>query len=122
MLCLLSLLFTFLFSTPKPADNALKLKLKSIFKKHGDRLVSLVDEEFINSTQLVYIKDFEDLVRIADDVCRPIFYRCKDASNDIYTFCVLDERYIYVLQLSEANEEAVTLDNNASQPKMFIRY
>lgn len=98
-ICIFSLLFIFFFTESKPKDNALQLKLKNIFKKHGDRLVRLVDEQSISMVQLVLVEDFEDLVRIADDVGKPIFYRDKENTNEISTFYVFDGGYVYVLKL-----------------------
>jgi hypothetical protein len=120
-----SLLFTLLFTEVKPAGDVLQLKLKRIFKDHGDRLVRLVDEKFIGMVDLVYVKEFEDLVRIADDVGRPIFYKDREDISGISTFYVLDDRYVYTLELKDDTQVAITIEEGELHPSksgMFIRF
>lgn len=125
VICVLALLFLLFGAYNKPSDNPLQLKLKKIFKNHGDRLVRLVNENLIGMVQLINVKEFEDLVRIADDIGRPIFYRDREDTNEISTFYVFDEKYIYILQLKEAGQTAVTQDKEFEPPAssaMFVRY
>lgn len=120
---ILLLLFIFFITDSRPKDTELQLKLKNIFKKHGDRLVRLTDEKSISMVQLVQVKDFEDLVRIADDIGRPIFYTDKENTDEISTFYVFDEKYVYVLQLMETNMEMPIEGENEkpSDPLMILR-
>lgn len=123
--CLLALLFILLGTASKPSDNPLQKKLKNIFKNHGDRLVRLTNENLIGFVQLVHVKEFDDLVRIADDIGRPIFYKHYEDINDISTFYVFDDKYVYIFQLKEAGQAAITMDKECEASRnsgMFVRY
>lgn len=122
---LLVLTFLILGTSAKQLDSALQIKLKKIFKNHGDRLVQLKGENLLGAAQLLHVREFDDLVRIADDIGRPIFYKQNKASNDISTFYVFDEKYVYLLELNEAVDATVAVDGELEfnlKSGMIIRY
>ena len=98
-LCAVLLLLMFIFTKPYTIDSPLQKKLKQVFKSHGSRMVGLGSETSINANEFIEISSMEDLVKIADDVGRPIMYRKSSNPEDIYYFYVIEENNIYVLDI-----------------------
>lgn len=76
-------------------------KLKKIFKKHGTRLVALNSEIVAGYDLQSNVHSMDDLVRISDELGRPIIYQHSDHYKDRLTFWVMDEDRYYVYELEE---------------------
>lgn len=87
--------------------DPLEKMLKQIFKKHGDRLVALNNDDLINTVNASEVKSIDDLVRIADEIGKPIMYKYSSDYNEIKRFYITDENDIYVLDI----DNIVTNDN-----------
>ncbi|WP_352420630.1 DUF5305 domain-containing protein [Proteiniborus sp.] len=74
--------------------------LKQIFKKHGDRLVALNSNPAVTLEGAVMVKSIDDLVRIADEVGKPIMYKYRPDYKEINKFYVTNEEEIYILDLN----------------------
>ena len=82
-------------------DNFTK-SLNKIFKKHGSRLVALnssIPESFKDYNN---VKAIDDLVRIADEIGKPIMYKYSAAPKEITQFYVWDENQLFIFDLNEA--------------------
>lgn len=75
--------------------------LKKIFKKHGDRFVALNTEITTSFENTSTVKSMDDLVRIADELGKPIMYKYSEDYRDITRFYVVNEDQIYMLDLSD---------------------
>lgn len=93
------LVFMILFTKPYTIDSPLQKKLKKVFKSHGSRMVGLGSETSINANELIEVSSMEDLVKIADDVGRPVMYRKSIDPENIYYFYVIEENNIYVFDI-----------------------
>lgn len=98
-LCAVLLLLMLIFTKPYTINSPLQKKLKQVFKSHGSRMVGLGSETTINADEFIEISSMEDLVKIADDVGRPIMYRKSSNPEDIYYFYVIEENNIYVFDI-----------------------
>lgn len=98
-LCILLLPLILIFTKPYVITSPLQKKLKQVFKTHGTRMVGMGSETTINANELIEISSMEDLVKIADDVGRPIMYRKSSNPEDIYYFYVIEENNIYVFDI-----------------------
>ena len=98
LLSLLILLFFFIeIAAEKDAHEKL---LKKIFKKHGDRLVALNNEFIIDTTNTIHVKSIDDLVRIADEIGKPILYKYNQDHKEINMFYISGEEQVYLLDLN----------------------
>ncbi|MCK9444878.1 MAG: DUF5305 domain-containing protein [Tissierellaceae bacterium] len=103
----LGLIFLMFFTETAPKKDQLEKELNRIFKKHGDRLVTLESQMDISNSILV--KSMEDLVRFADEVNRPILYIYKENYNEINKFFVDNSGEVYVFNLENLiSKEEVT--------------
>ncbi|AKL94404.1 hypothetical protein CACET_c08960 [Clostridium aceticum] len=98
-ICLIGLIYVIFFTSNKPPKNKLEKTLNNIFKKHGSRLVAL-EEEKINPHDSYYkVKTIEDLVKIADEIEKPILYKHSLNPENITKFYIIDKTCMYVFDL-----------------------
>ncbi|TDA67762.1 MAG: hypothetical protein D9V47_09605 [Clostridia bacterium] len=82
--------------------------LQIIWKKHGERIVS-VQGEFAVAMETAPVQSMDDLLKVADELGKPIIYQKRD-SGKVHSFFVLDGslRYEY-LHGTEPERELGTL-------------
>lgn len=97
--CAVFLLFLIVFSAPSVATSPLHRELKRIFKKHGSRMVAFNGEMNATYEELIEISSIDDLVKIADDVGRPILYKSCSHHEESANFYVIDECNVYMLDM-----------------------
>lgn len=114
----LSIILVFLLFCTKGIliTNPLEKKLKKIFKNHGDRLVALDNEVMNTCENYNKVKSIDDLVRIADEIAKPIMYKYTSDFKEMTKFYVFDDTQMYMLDLKdvllEENKEKDKLTNN----------
>lgn len=75
--------------------------LNKIFKKHGSRLVALNTNIKETVEQYINVRDIEDLVRIADEIGKPIMYKYSTIPEEITHFYVCGESTLYVFNFQD---------------------
>ncbi|MDW5299932.1 MAG: DUF5305 family protein [Sedimentibacter sp.] len=80
----LGLIFLLFFTKDAPKKDALEKALNNIFKKHGARLVALTSN--VNTSNAKNVVSINDLVRLADEINKPIFYKHSDNYKEINKF------------------------------------
>lgn len=98
---LLGIIYLIFFTIPTTAKEPLEKELGRIFKKHGDRLVALNSDAAHTGDSVSTVKSMEDLVKIADELEIPIFYRYSDDYREIDKFYIINEDNIYVWGLQK---------------------
>ena len=90
----------------------MKKQLSKIFKSHGTRLVAINNE--IGTTFGMYykVKSIEDLVRIADELGRPILYRYSTDPKEITKFYIHDDKSMFSFNLKDmlAEKDVVAIE------------
>lgn len=109
------LLFLLYFTNGKRVCDLLEKELKNIFKNHGDRLVALNSEISDANGQANQVRSIDDLVRVADEVGKPILYQYHSDYKKIGKFYVFDDKHLYVLDLNEGLPESETQTSNTKQ-------
>jgi hypothetical protein len=111
----LALLYLLIFVKGDAPVDAMKKQLNRIFKSHGTRLVAINNE--IGTTFGMYykVKSIEDLVRIADELGKPIMYRYSTDSKEITQFYIHDDKSMFSFNLkdmlSENDVEVKAMEN-----------
>lgn len=103
VLCALSVLFLTVFTVSSIPDERLK-RIRRIFKDHGDRMVAVDGEMEAIYERVIDVTSIEDLVRISDDVCRPILYKKSSDLREISDFYVIDGGNIYIFRIPNGLE------------------
>lgn len=101
LLFLAALAFLVFYTRGVRLTDPLAIRMKEIFKKHGERLVALGSEAVINGNVMIPVKTLEDLIKIADELSKPVMYKIESEAEKMPVFCVSDEPKIYVYELPE---------------------
>lgn len=89
-------------------------QLKKIYKNHGSRMVALDSELLaVSLDNCSIVRSIEDLVRISDEIGRPIMYEYSEGYKQIVQFYVLDDRrtYLYVIKDNHAGSNIEIVDD-----------
>ena len=104
-------IFILLFTKTKEMDEHHKTLVK-IFKKYGNRMVALNDKPTEPYDHTYEVFSIEDLVRISDEIGKPIVYRYSEDKNEIQRFYVLNgtEMYYWAVKDTDSpNKEKIPL-------------
>lgn len=117
--CTICILFLIIFIQGEKEDP-LEKKVRKIFKDHGNRLVALVGGLNRDAVKCIFaVKDMHDLVKIADELEKPILYEQKEDLKEIKTYYLIHDDTMYVYDIKEStdtsNEEA--LEHTEDQKK-----
>lgn len=103
----LALLYLIIFVKGDAHVDVLKKQLNKIFKVHGNRFVAINSEIGTSFDMNYQVKSIDDLVRIADELGKPILYKYSSNSKEITKFYIHDDKamYSYNLLASLANND-----------------
>ena len=93
------LLLYLIFFTNIEKDQII-LELNKIFKKHGSRLVAL-NTEIAAKGEVHEVKSIDDLIRVSDEIEKPVMYRYNKNVRDINRFYVFDDNFVYIFKVKE---------------------
>ncbi|MBZ9689200.1 DUF5305 domain-containing protein [Clostridium estertheticum] len=111
-ICVSALVFMFLFTSGLIVNNPFNKKIKQIFKQHGSRMVAIESDVVFSCESIMKVVTMEDLVRISDDICKPILYRNSEDLKEINKFYVIDDSKIYIFKLEERLFKNTSVDKN----------
>ncbi len=103
--CLAGLIFCLFFTDGTYQPDLLRKKVKKIFKEYEDRLVALGADIDITAGQIIILQDFPDIIKVADDLGKPVLYKCSADSSFLPAFYVIDEPRIYTYEVKEEKED-----------------
>ncbi|HOJ10151.1 MAG TPA: DUF5305 family protein [Clostridiales bacterium] len=104
---IISLLYLIIFTTePTIKDKDIK-NFNKIFKNHGNRLVALSNKFVTANQRCCRVKSIDDLVRIADELGKPIFYEHSRNFVEITRFFVFDDTWLYILDIKDSTYNEV---------------
>ncbi len=113
--CAVLLLFIIVFTAKVAQIGKLEKVIKQIFKNHGSRMVASFSEVPAVSNVVIEVSSIDDLVKIADDVGRPILYRNRSNVGEITSFYVIGDSVIYLLDVNKV------VSNNLVKDTVFIK-
>lgn len=116
ILCLCGLLYLYFFTEGLGPRSPLERKLKRIFKNYGNRLVALNNGLVTYDNNCSEVKSIEDLVRISDEICKPIMYRYNDDFTRISKFYLVDGEKIFVFDINKIIENNQLKRKASSKP------
>ena len=94
------------FMTTKPTDYDIYInKVKKIFKNYGKLLIGINNYEDLEYEKIYYIKSIEDLIKISDEIEKPIFYNNSDIIGNINEFYIIDSKISYIYSLNNLDKE-----------------
>jgi hypothetical protein len=96
---LLALLFVIFFTRSAPDISEHLRLVNQIFKKYTNRMAVLCGELKYDGSCLRHVRTMEDLVRIADEMQKPIIYKFSENIINISQFFVFDGNWTYLFDL-----------------------
>jgi hypothetical protein len=88
------------------ALSAYEKKVKQIFKRYEERLVALEQDLTIGTEMVLRVKSVEDLIRIADELCKPVYY-IQDimGERERIFFYILGEAKVFSYELRSPDKK-----------------
>lgn len=102
VLSIAGLIFLIFFTINLPVKSQLEISLSKIFREHGSRFVALESEIIKEYGDYIKVHAIDDLVRISDELEKPILYNYTGNYDDIHLFFILDGPVMYVFNLQES--------------------
>jgi hypothetical protein len=97
----LSVIGILIFTGVLNAEDLKKNKIKKILNEHGSRMV-VVDQMRISEGLEIYrVNTIEDLIKIADEIEKPVFYQQQDNLLDKTKFYVKEQNNLYIFEIKE---------------------
>lgn len=109
VILILSLLYLIIFTAAPTKEDIYLKKFRKMFKIHSNRLAALKDK--INAPDAdihcCSVRSIDDLVKIADELEKPVLYEYSPDYMQIVNFYVIDDAWIYILNLNIQDEADV---------------
>jgi hypothetical protein len=94
ILIIIILLFTY---TVKPSEYDMYIKkINNIFKNYSKLLVGVKSSNNLEYNNIYYVKNFNDLIKISEEIEKPIFYSDTENLSNINKFYIINENVIYI--------------------------
>ncbi len=122
---LLILLASVVFLTrSKPGKSEYVKTLDRIFKKYGNRLAALNGVNSDDYSRCMIVRTIDDLIRISDEIQKPVLYRYDSEYNSISWFFVYDNERMYLFDLWEymnkINKDQSNLKHTVKTPNPSV--
>lgn len=98
---IVSLLFIIIFTIEPTEEHIYIKKFTKIFKNHGNRLVALKSKIDVPDKPCCNVRSIDDLVKIADELGRPVLYVYSPNYMEIDRFYVSGDTWIYILDIKD---------------------
>ena len=101
--CLIGLIILIVFTREPNAQELLFRKVNGTLKNYGSRIVALQSIPKMNYRQCYKVHSMKDLIKIADELQKPIFYEVdKDTVVKDYEFHIIENDTLYSLFLDSS--------------------
>lgn len=107
-LMLIASIYVIFFTVGTLGEDPYVKALKKILKNHGSRLVALHDDSEVTGAGMSMVKSIDDLVKIADELCKPIIYRYSPEYEKISKFYISDNNTTYLFDLRKAFNKSMS--------------
>lgn len=104
LLCLM-LLIVLISSVEPTLTDMQRKKVKKHFKAHGKRLVAVEKNMSDEALSVYYVHSIDDIIKISDEIERPIFYVFQSDLADIKEFFLIENEKAYVYQVPDCHDE-----------------
>lgn len=81
--------------------GAAQQRLSRILKQHRERIVECTGKIPLSGHNLLAVASFEDLLKIADELEKPVFYHCGSEENRGHSFLIFSGQHAYCYNLGE---------------------
>lgn len=90
-------------------------EVERMFKKYKDRIVKTSSELTIETSKAVFVESFDDLLKLSDDIERPILYTCqKEDSIGRHIFYLIAQEQAYAYGIDRDKNESLDKQESGS--------
>ncbi len=94
--CLLFASSLFLYVRTKPAEPPrIEKEIARLQKKYGQRMAAAIDQTPANTDKTISMRSMEDLIKVADELGKPIIHHAPADSQQPHTYYVIDGASCY---------------------------
>ncbi|PHV70463.1 hypothetical protein CS063_10260 [Sporanaerobium hydrogeniformans] len=93
-----------LLTEPLSARDLRFRQLKRLLNNYGNRMVAIDTLRPIDTSEGYYVSSLEDLIKIADEIEKPVFYQRYNKLLELDTFYVEQEKVTYIYKLEAFND------------------
>jgi len=105
ILCLVFLVM--LYSKNRgPEPSSYDRKIEKIRKKYGTRIAESINNSEIESQEQVSMNSIDDLIKISDELGKPVVHRSGGPSGDVESYYVIDGNTKYEYSFSKSEGQA----------------
>jgi hypothetical protein len=105
ILCLVFLVM--LYSKNRgPEPSSYDREIEKIHKKYGTRIAESINNSEIESQEQVSMNSIEDLIKISDELGKPVVHRSGGTSGDVESYYVIDGNTKYEYSFSKSEGQA----------------
>jgi preprotein translocase subunit SecE len=116
LILIVALFFLIFFAKVEAVYNPMEKELKKIIKNYGERMIAFDDHISFNCQNYYKVCSFEDLIKLSDEISKPIMYKYNSDISEIYEFFVFDNQSIYTfdarLKISEYAPRLMNAENS----------
>lgn len=114
---LLGMAAVLLFTKQSTLEDKYINKRKGLFREHGSRMVAVDYIEEPNELEHCRVLVLDDLIKIADEIEKPVFYKQDEDVLKITKFYVRDQNLLYMYEVSKKESEEIQNENQVAQVK-----
>jgi hypothetical protein len=106
LLCLILIIF-FISSVEPTLIDVQSKQVRKLLKSHGNRLVAVYDNIVNETLSICSVHSMSDMVKIADEIERPILYVFQNDLADIKEFFIIEHEkaYLYKVPVCQHKEK-----------------
>ncbi len=94
-----------LLTEPFNARDLRFRQLKRLLNNYGNRMIAIDTLRPIDTTEGYYVSSLEDLIKIADEIEKPVLYQRYNKLLELDTFYVEQGKLTYIYKLEAFNDE-----------------
>lgn len=85
--------------------NKKRKMITKIFKQHGSYMVELTKPIDMCKKEIIQVSSIDDIVRLADEIRKPIFYDTYNDIENVSKFYLMDNETVYIYEICDNVEK-----------------
>lgn len=109
----LSIIYLFVFTAEPTFEDLYKKEISKIFKLHGSRFIAIKSKISNPYEEYYSVRTIEDLIKMADEINKPIIYEYCPDILDISKFYLIDNKISYIFELGANISKQIMGEENS---------
>ncbi len=105
------LVFLMGFTVPPTGEDLKRIRAKKLFNQHGSRMVGVQEMNDTGYAERYKVSNMEDLIKIADELEKPVLYPYNRNLEKITRFYVMSGQTLYFYEINETSGKAKPVES-----------